>query len=74
MLSNLVLDYAATLSAGAANSDAKLYDDEFVECIKRFPGQFRVDYGGAHCTLEMSGLRYVGAHSRWCRIRYVGLV
>ena len=29
---------------GVANSDAKLYDDEIQECIKRFPGQFRCDY------------------------------
>ena len=34
----------AWLFMGVANSDAKLYDDEFSECIKRFPGQFRVDY------------------------------
>ena len=27
-----------------ANSDAKLYDDEFNVCLERFPGQFRVDY------------------------------
>ena len=34
----------AWLFMGVANSDAKLYDDEIQECIKRFPGQFRVDY------------------------------
>ena len=34
----------AWLFMGVANSDAKLYDDEIQECVKRFPGQFRVDY------------------------------
>ena len=34
----------AWLFMGVANSDATLYDDEFQECVKRFPGQFRVDY------------------------------
>uniref|UniRef100_A0A7S0SJ09 ferredoxin--NADP(+) reductase n=1 Tax=Mantoniella antarctica TaxID=81844 RepID=A0A7S0SJ09_9CHLO len=34
----------AWLFMGAANSDAKLYDDEIQECIARFPGQFRCDY------------------------------
>ena len=34
----------AWLFMGVANSDATLYDDEFQECVKRFPGQFRIDY------------------------------
>jgi len=34
----------AWLFMGVANSDAKLYDDEFNVCLERFPGQFRVDY------------------------------
>merc|ERR1711966_266409 len=34
----------AWLFMGVANSDAKLYDDEFQECAKRFPDQFRIDY------------------------------
>jgi len=34
----------AWLFMGVANSDAKLYDDEFSELLKRFPDQFRLDY------------------------------
>ena len=34
----------AWLFMGVANSDATLYDDEFQECVNRFPGQFRIDY------------------------------
>jgi ferredoxin--NADP+ reductase len=34
----------AWLFMGVANSDATLYDDEFQECVRRFPGQFRIDY------------------------------
>lgn len=34
----------AWLFMGVANSDAKLYDDEFQACLKRFPDQFRLDY------------------------------
>jgi ferredoxin--NADP+ reductase len=34
----------AWLFMGVANSDAKLYDDEFAALIKRFPDQFRLDY------------------------------
>ena len=29
---------------GVANSDAKLYDDEFSALLARYPDQFRVDY------------------------------
>lgn len=29
---------------GAANSDAKLYDDEIQSLVKAYPDQFRVDY------------------------------
>lgn len=32
------------LFMGAANSDAKLYDDEIQECISKSPDNFRVDY------------------------------
>jgi len=34
----------AWLFMGVANSDAKLYDDEFAACTARFPAQFRLDY------------------------------
>ena len=34
----------AWLFMGVANSDAKLYDDEFQALIKRYPEQFRLDY------------------------------
>ncbi len=29
---------------GAANSDARLYDDEIQSLVKAYPDQFRVDY------------------------------
>ena len=32
------------LFMGAANSDAKLYDDEIQAIVKKYPDQFRVDY------------------------------
>ena len=32
----------AWLFLGVANSDATLYDDEFHECVKRFPDQFSI--------------------------------
>jgi ferredoxin--NADP+ reductase len=32
------------LFMGAANSDAKLYDDELMEILEAYPDQFRVDY------------------------------
>jgi len=34
----------AWLFMGVANSDAKLYDDEFQALVKRYPDQFRIDY------------------------------
>ena len=34
----------AWLFMGVANSDAKLYDDEFQALIARYPDQFRLDY------------------------------
>ena len=34
----------AWLFMGVANSDAKLYDDEFSALLARYPDQFRVDY------------------------------
>ena len=34
----------AWLFMGVANSDAKLYDDEFSALLQRYPDQFRVDY------------------------------
>lgn len=34
----------AWLFMGVANSDAKLYDDEFQAILKRYPDQFRLDY------------------------------
>jgi len=34
----------AWLFMGVANSDAKLYDDEFAAILSRFPDQFRLDY------------------------------
>ena len=58
----------AWLFMGAANSDAKLYDDEFSECLKRFPGQFRVDYGGAHTwdTTRTRDKLKLGINRRCC--------
>ena len=34
----------AWLFMGVANSDAKLYDDEFQALLARYPDQFRLDY------------------------------
>ena len=34
----------AWLFMGVANSDAKLYDDEFQAVLAKFPEQFRLDY------------------------------
>jgi len=50
----------AWLFMGVANSDAKLYDDEFSECIERFPGQFRVDYAlSREATNRKGGKMYI---------------
>jgi len=50
----------AWLFMGVANSDAKLYDDEFSECITRFPGQFRVDYAlSREATNRKGGKMYI---------------
>merc|ERR1719498_2278118 len=50
----------AWLFMGVANSDAKLYDDEFSECLKRFPGQFRVDYAlSREATNRKGGKMYI---------------
>ena len=45
----------AWLFMGVANSDAKLYDDEFQECAKRFPDQFRIDYALSREDTNKSG-------------------
>jgi len=42
--SNYDFEGLAWLFMGVANSDAKLYDDEFQEMLTRFPDQFRLDY------------------------------
>merc|ERR1719231_1260502 len=45
----------AWLFMGVANSDAKLYDDEFQVCLDRFPSQFRLDYALSREQTNKSG-------------------
>jgi len=50
----------AWLFMGVANSDAKLYDDEFSEMLKRFPDQFRLDYAlSREATNKKGGKMYI---------------
>lgn len=43
------------LFMGAANSDAKLYDDEIQAIAKKYPDQFRVDYALSREQKNKSG-------------------
>lgn len=50
----------AWLFMGVANSDAKLYDDEFQAIAQRFPDQFRVDYAlSREATNKKGGKMYI---------------
>lgn len=45
----------AWLFMGVANSDAKLYDDEFQAILKKYPKQFRLDYALSREQQNKSG-------------------
>ncbi len=45
---------------GAANSDAKLYDDEIQAIAKAYPDQFRVDYALSREQKNKSGGESLG--------------
>ena len=61
----------AWLFMGVANSDAKLYDDEFQAVLAKYPEQFRLDYAlsreqantrGGKMYIQARGARKCGAN------------
>lgn len=53
---------------GAANSDAKLYDDEIQAIAKAYPDQFRVDYALSREQKNKSGGESLGSIGHRSRV------
>lgn len=59
----------AWLFMGVANSDAKLYDDEFGALLERYPEQFRLDYALSREQKNVKARAGAGRGSARARVR-----